>query len=246
MAEPTAADYQESDFTDVYTTDELTASVTWGAGDIILVFGAISNNESSTVLGLPTVTGLTFAELASLNENTDARDDTVVYLWSATAGSSGSGQIASVTSGGISTLRSGLAVLVYSGSDGLGTPVTMDGGTGKTISVTRAGDNSHVALIMADWNQVGDVTVDATPTGTVRKATALSGQMDVFVCSFGDQGSAGTTSYGITNHTGTVDMSGIAIEIKGTAGAPAEAIRILFAMPMAGTGGGRHGGSRVH
>lgn len=34
-------------------------------------------------------------------------------------------------------------------------------------------------------------------------------------------------------------------ECSDVAGA-AEAIRILFAMPMAGTGGGRHGGSRVH
>lgn len=218
MAEPTFGDYQESTWTDIFTTDELTASVTWGAGDVVLVVGAISNNTGGA-LGVPTVSGLTFSQIAAVNAGTTSGDDAVVYMWSATAAASGSGQIASVTSGGDSTQRAGLAAMVWSGSDGFGTPATIDNSTAKTISLTRVQANSHVAVILADWNEVNDTTVNATPTGTVRKAVNLPGQLTVFICTFGDQGATGTTSYGITDHTGTVDMSGIVVEIKGTAAA---------------------------
>lgn len=230
MAEPTFVEYDESTFSDSGATDELSGASSWQTGDIVLVFGAASDNAAADQLGTPTVsggsgTGLTFSLLASVN-NGSGSNDTQVYLWTATAAGNGSGQIASVTTPGGGTpgnRRLGIAVMVYRGSDGLGTPVTIDGSSAKTISVTRAQANSHIALMMADWNQVGDVTVDATPTGTVRHASAQSGEADFFVCSFGDQGATGTTSYGITNHTGTVDMSGIAVEVKGTAGGGGDA-----------------------
>jgi hypothetical protein len=212
-ADITVVDYQESTFSDSGTADELAGSVSWQTGDIILVFGGISNNDSGDTLGVPTVSGLSFSQLAAVNVNAGS-DDATVYLWSATAAGNGSGQIGSVTGTANAATRCGIAVLVYRGAGSLGTPVTLDGSTAKTISVTRAGANSHVALMMVDWAQVGDVVVDATPTGTVRHASAQSGQADFFVVTFGDQGaSGGPTAYGITNHTGTVDMSGIAVEI---------------------------------
>jgi len=220
VAEPTLVQVAKSTFSDSGLTDETSASITWQTGDRILVFGSISNNEVANQLGLPARAGLTFSLLTSVNNNA-AADDIQVYLWTATAAGAGSGTVVSVTSpfGGNAALRSGLVVYVYRGSDGIGTPVTMDGSTAKTISVTRAEANSHVAMMMADWANVGDVTVTATPTGTVDHASSEAGQADFFAVSFGDQGAAGTTAYGITNHTGTVDMSGIAVEILGSAAA---------------------------
>jgi len=225
MAEPTFVEYDESTYSDIGPTDELASASTWQTGDIVLVFGGHSTNDAANQLGTPTVTsgsgtGLTFSLLASVN-NAAGSNDTQVFLWTATAAGNGSGAIQSVTSATANGLRSGISVLIYRGSDGLGTPVTLDGSTAKTISVTRAQANSHVALMLADWAQVGDVTVTATPSGTVRHASAEAGQADFFVVTFGDQGATGTTSYGITDHTGTVDMSGIAVEIKGTAGGSA-------------------------
>jgi hypothetical protein len=35
-----------------------------------------------------------------------------------------------------------------------------------------------------------------------------------FICHYPEQSTAGTTSYGITDHTGTVDMVMLALEIK--------------------------------
>lgn len=223
MPAPTINEYDESTFSDAGTTDETASSSSWVSGDIVLVFGSVSNNAAADTLGTPTVsglsgTGLTFSLQTSVNVNA-GNNDTTVYLWSATATGTGSGQIASVTGTGSSAVRSGLCVIVCRGSDGLGTPVTLDASTAKTISVTTTQANSIVAVMMADWNQVGDVTVTATPSGTVRHASAQSGQADFFFVTTDDLGSTGSYACGIASHTGTVDMSGIAIEIKGTASA---------------------------
>jgi len=222
MAEPTFVEYDQSTFNDDPATDELSSSATWQTGDIVLVFGGCANNGAANQLGTPTVsggsgTGLTFSLLSSIN-NAAANDDTQLFLWSATAAGNGSGQIASVTTGtGIGAC--GLSVVIYRGTDGLGTPVTLDGSTAKTINVTTTQANSHVALMMADWNAVGDVTVTATPSGTVRLAIAVAGQADFFTVTTADLGAIGTYACGIASHTGTVDMSGIAVEVKGTAAA---------------------------
>jgi hypothetical protein len=221
VAEPTVISYGNSTFSDAGNTTNTVAGVSWQAGDIVLVLAGNSNNTAAGRIGTPTVTGLTgtgltFGSIATVNDN-GSNDDAQVYGWSATAAGTGSGTISS-TSTTPSGERNGIGVFVYRGSDGLGTPVTLDGSSAKTISVTRVQANSHVVVILIDWNQVGDVTVTATPTGTVRFAEAESGQADFFIVSFGDQGATGTTAYGITNHTGTVDMSGIAVEVKGTAG----------------------------
>jgi hypothetical protein len=230
-AQPTVVSYGNSTFSDVGNTTNTVAGVSWQAADIVVVFGGVANNTSANTLATPTITGgtgtgLTFTLSTSVN-NDAANNDTQVYLWSATAAGTGSGTISSTTtdsSGG----RNGIAAFVFRGSDGLGTPVVLDGSASKTITVVRGFANSHVVEMLADWNQVGDVAVDATPTGTVRFAEAESGQADFFVLSWGDQGGTGSTAYGMTNHTGTVDLSGIAIEVRGTAGGAVSPVRKIL------------------
>jgi hypothetical protein len=211
MAEPTLIAYQQSDWTDVGTGNEVTPSISWEAGDQILAVGA-TEDEGAT-MGVPTATGLTFSQL----DATAGASNTRTYLWGATAGANGSGAVTSVSAG--TSAARGLSAYVYRGSDGFGTPASITGSTAKTISVTRSQANSHIVAVLADWNQVGDVTVSPSPAGgTQRVAVAVAGRADFFQFSWGDQGSAGTTAYGITDHTGTVDMSGLAVEIKGTGG----------------------------
>jgi hypothetical protein len=220
-AQPTVVSYGSSTFSDAGNTNEVVAGVSWQTGDIVLALGGVGNNAGANQLATPTVTGgtgtgLTFSLLASVNNNS-AFDDAQVYVWSATAAGNGSGSIQSASSAG-SSRRNGIGIFVFRGTDGLGTPVALDGSTAKTISLTRGGTNSHVVEILVDFNQVGDVVVDAAPSGAVRFAEAEAGEADFFVLSWSDQGSTGTTAYGLTNHTGSVDMSGIAIEVLGTAG----------------------------
>lgn len=217
---PTLVDAQSSDYSDTGNT-ETTASISWIAGDIILVFGSTENNDTSCVpmcytLNTPTATGLSFSLVTSLNTTgTSGGDGTIQYLWSATAGGTGSGAI-SATRGDTAAGHRGISAFQYRGSSGIGTPATIDDSTAKVISVTRSKANSLIALSMGDWAANADVTVDPSPAGGTQRVAVANGAYTAFVFNWGDQGAAGTTDYGITAHTGTVDMAGIAVEIFGT------------------------------
>lgn len=217
MAEPTLANAYTSTWTDKATNgSESVTGVAWNAGDVVIVLQGTEANDG-TQFNPPTNANLTFNELA-LEVNDDvAANECYVGSFAAIAGSSQTAQTITSTCTTAGKMR-GMRVLVYSGSDGVGNTATIDGSTAKTISLIRGSANSHVAVIMWDWDAVNDVAVNATPTGTVQNATHVAGSATGFCCTFGDQGAAGTTSYGITDHTGTVSMSGIAVEILGTAG----------------------------
>lgn len=168
-------------------------------------------------MNTPTATGLTFSLVTSVGSG--VAGDSLAYLWSATAGSGGSGAVtATIGAGG--NARRGIAAYVYSGSGGLGANNTIQGSTAKTISLTRTTANSAVVNVLVDWNAAPDVVVNPTPAGgTMRKAEEAPANVTYFLTDWGDQGAAGTTSYGITDHTGTVRMSGIVVEVKGVAAA---------------------------
>lgn len=206
---PTRSDTQVSNWTDS-TGSEATGTLTWSSGDVIVVMGATENQNIS--LGTPTATGLTFSLVTSVGSDNDC----VIYLWSATAGSSGSSTVNS-TGGGTSTnAMRGLIAYAFSGSNGLGATGTLASSANKVVSLTRANNNSAVVTMMGDWNAVDDTIVTASPAGgTVRQTGHVSAAATFFAIDWGDQGTAGNTSYGITDHTGTVDMTGIAVEVRG-------------------------------
>jgi hypothetical protein len=217
MAAPTLANVYTSTWSDTSTASEAVTGVAWNAGDLVVVMQGVEANLTTVVLNPPTNASLTFSELALEVNDDNANNECYVGAFAAIAGSSETGQtITSTTSTG-NSMR-GMRVLVYSGSDGVGNTATIDGSTAKTISLIRGGANSHVAVILWDWDAINDVAVNATPAGTVQNATHVSGRATGFCCTYGDQGAAGTTSYGLTDHTGTASFSGIAVEILGTAG----------------------------
>ena len=202
------ADYQESTWGTLADcgANETTGTATWQANDLIIVVGGTESDV--TTLNTPTATGLTF----SLVISTGGVDNSPTYLWQATAASSGSSAISSVNDG---LGCSGISAFVYRDSDGLGNNNFITGVTDKTISLTRGQANSSVVVVLVDFNATADVTTDPTPSGGVeREEDTLALRYTWWVTSWGNQGSAGTTSYGITNHTGDVDMSGIVVEIK--------------------------------
>lgn len=212
---PTVSDYDSSDFVTPTSASEVTGSITWSTGDLVLVFGGCENG--SNTLNTPTATGLSFGLITSIDSGVGGNSS--VFLWSATAASGGSGTVTSTINGG--SASRGLAAYVFSGSGGLGGNATLSGSTAKTISLTRGNANSAVATMLADWNAISDTVVTSSPgSGTVRQATESPAHATYFVTDWGDQGSPGVTSYGITNHTGTVRMSGIAVEVKGLSDFP--------------------------
>jgi hypothetical protein len=216
MAAPTLSDYQQSTWTDQTAGNEVTPTVTWSAGDLIVVLGATEDN-AGVQLDVPTATGLTFTQLIATN----TVSNTKCYVWTATAGSSGSGAItANRLDGG--TKARGIAAFVYSGSDGTGNTGTIVDSAAFVVSLVRASANSAVLVVLGDWNAVNDTAVTSEPVaGATQRVAAFATGATFFVLNWTDQGNAGTTSYGFTDAGhGTVLMAGIAVEIKGTAAAP--------------------------
>ena len=210
-AAPTLGSYTASTFSDSVTTSEVTGTLTWGNGDLIVVLG-VTEDDGKT-LNTPTATGLSFTAVAGTPTTTTNKAK--VYAWTATAGSASSGAITAGTD--TTAAARGIAAFAFSGSTGIGgTSISAALGTATTQSLTRTGTNSHVVQVWGDWNAVNDTTVTGTPSGeTQRVAQFISGTVTFFVLSWGDQGASGTTSYGFTGHAGGAEMSAITREVLG-------------------------------
>lgn len=219
LTAPTLADYDESDWTDL-ASSEVTGSISWQTGDLIVVAASAENggiNGAGAGLKLPTASGLTFATTTSTGYGSNG--EAFAAVWTATAGSSGSGAVTSLSYGGGSNMA-GIAAYVYRGSDGVGNAAS--GSTvGTVMSLTRGSDNSAVIFMMGDWTAGNDTAVDPSPAGgTQRVATWISGRATLFLFDWGDQGAAGSTSYGISNFSQpTGNLYAAVVEIKGSAAA---------------------------
>lgn len=216
MTQPTLVAFSKSNWTDTGTAANATASFTWVSGDVMEVLGGTC--DTGVTFAAPTTAGSnmgTFNQVTAVTAASSAR----AYYWKATATGSGSGTItASCTGGGGGAANvGGIGVWQYRATTGEGTPVTLSASASKTMNVTRATTNCHIIQVLVDWNEVGDVVTDPTPAtnATERETSAVAGQADFFVMDWGDQGATGTTAYGLTNHTGTVKITGISVEIKG-------------------------------
>ena len=207
---PTLADYQTSTLDDRTTGDEVTAAITWQSGDVILVLGA--TEDSPVLFDTPTASGLAFSLVVS---DTSANNSTV-YAWAATAAGNGSSQVTAVPLGDTGSQMRGLISMVWRGSAGIGNYGTRIGSTTPTAALSRGTANSAVATIHADWNALSDTAVTATPSGgTVRSTAHVSLSATFFAATWPDQGTTGSADYGITDYTGTPDISSIAVEIRG-------------------------------
>ena len=216
MSAATLSAFGKSNFADDNSTAESVAT-SWSAGDLIVVLGVTGDNGGT--LNTPTATGLTFS-LATATTGTNPTNTASRckgYIWTATAGSSGSGTI-SASHGGSSQF-SGIYVWVWSSHGGVGKVITDTTASAITTSMVRSGANSRVAWALGDWNATNDTTVTGTPgSSTQENAEFISGQFTTFAFDWPDQGSSGTTSYGISGFSSNRNMQ-LAIEIlAGTGG----------------------------
>ena len=111
---PTFNSVTSTTYTDQTTSDEVTASVSWTNGDIVVVAGA--TEDSTVTLGTPTTggSGLTF----SLVNNQGGASNTNVYIWKATASATSSGTITSAAAGG--SKARGITAYDISGATSIG------------------------------------------------------------------------------------------------------------------------------
>lgn len=190
--------------------NETTGSLSWQTGDIVIVIGMTEDNTNTT-LATPTATGLTFSAISGFPTNTS--NTCKGYAWTATAGSNGSGAITSVITGNMA----GIQAYVFRGSDGIGNTAKSTADQNLTINLQRNYDTSLVVWAAGDWGATNDTTVSSDPVGgNQRQAAWISGRATLFAFDWGDQGAAGTTSYGISGFSPGNIFTKIALEVQGS------------------------------
>lgn len=184
-----------------------TASISWLAGDVIVV---IAGSETADTLGVPTATGLTFTK----QKDWPGTGGTTcsAFVATATPGAGGSATV-SVTESGAHTW--GFGVWVWRGSAGVGNSVEQHTAT-KTVALTPAGADGAIVWGLFDFAAAAVQTITPTPTNT-RQRVALT-PYTIYVSDLIDQVSAGSVSYGISG-TGSGPFSIVALEIKAAASA---------------------------
>jgi len=237
LTAPTVVDYNQSTWTDAtaYAVPEVTGSVTWQAGDVVVVLGGASNGHGA--FNTPTATGLSFSLITSVG--VEDPNQVPFQAWSATAASGGSGAVSATRVGAIDfgVQAVGLSVWVYRGAGGIGNSNTLSASSATTISLTRGTDNSAVVVGMGDWNAFNDTAVTGSPSAGSTQRLAINKVNDytAFEYDWTDQGTAGTTNYGIANFGATPLMSGVVVEIQGSGSSgTARVIRLLGGMRLLG------------
>lgn len=202
---PTLISTSGNTWTTTTGTARTTGSVSWVAGDVIIVVGITEDNTTAT-LGTPTGTGLSFTLVTSTNTASTCK----AYVWQAKPIASGSSTINSTASG---ALMANIQAYVYRSSAGVGATAAVVTGTALTNSLTRTYDNSAVLWVAGDYGAGVLGTTVASPTGTVDQAARVAGSATHFAVHYGNQGTAGATSYGISGFTSAGVLTKIAIEV---------------------------------
>lgn len=189
------------------TTPRSTASVSWLAGDKIIVIGGVGDEASN--LSVPTATGLTFTQKAFTNNPSGNFAD--VWVWEATAGSNGSSTINGTrTSGGSGWFLVGM---VFRGSDGVGA-TAVNTSTTKTLSLTRGQAESAAVYVGLDYS-APSIAATFTPTVDTSVHNAKEGtSYGVHIGLWTDEDAAGSTTYGVTS-TSTGNFAKAAFEVLG-------------------------------
>lgn len=223
-APPTLSSYTES--ASFVTATSRNITISWLAGQVIVIAGITENEGTVTLTNPPTAAGgvLTFVNATGSPSTNGTNQWPGFYFWSARAAADGASVV--ITSATGSGKLAGIAAFVLSGCDGLGTMVqTKFSGTttAPTVALTRAQANSMVLAAQGDFNAINDTTVTANAgngaAATQRHAQNTATGATIFLFSYPDQGAAGTAgnSYGITGGgSSAAGWACVAIEMKGT------------------------------
>jgi hypothetical protein len=205
-AQPAFVSYTDTSWT-TSGSSKTSATVSWQAGDVIVVIGGAENGAT---LGNPTATGLTFIQ----QRRNTASNTCASILSTAIPSVSGSGTIRMTNSS--SSIHWGFAVEVWRGAAGVGTTAEQHT-TSKTVSLAPLVADSAIVWSTFDWSAGSLQAVTPTPTSSNRKLVD-SGRYTIYASYLGDQVSTGATLYGISG-SGSGPFSNLAVEIKGN-GAP--------------------------
>jgi hypothetical protein len=207
---PTLASYTETVWTTGAAT-KTTASVSWQAGDVIVVIVGIESNNST--VGAVTATGLTFTRQVLAT----ATAGTICYGagYTAVAASSGSSAISFTDTS--TAFHAGCAVWVWRGSDGFDAACEQHTST-KTKALVHTDTHSAACVGTFDFQPGAVQTITPAPTNT-RQAVLDGTSYTIYVSDLDDQASSGSVSYGITGGAGTGPFTIIGVAVLGTTSA---------------------------
>jgi hypothetical protein len=210
-----------------------TASITWVAGDLLIV--VVQNGNGFNIASTPTASGLTFALLGpAANSSTNGA---VCVAWSATAAGAGTAVTLSCAVTNVSaSARFIFTVFRFSAHGGTAgaagaTNTTASTGSG-TVAITTTQDNSAIVYGCTDW---AGQTPGASPAYSTATAGAYtteqlnvpggsasvdSNDFAAFCGVYADSGTAGAKTVGVTSNAGIMRPSTFVVEVKGTGGAP--------------------------
>jgi hypothetical protein len=211
---PTIAAFAQTTWTAQAGTPntKVTASVSWQAGDVLVAFGGSEGFFTTRTVAISGGPG-GWASWGDQNAPVGGAAPCAGYAWYAEPVSPGSGTVTFTCGETVSSAYGG-AVWVLRDHGGRGniaseaTPTTA-----RQLSLTRAGDNSIVLASLLDYQATAVQAWDPTITNE-RTRSQVGTSYTVYVGDWGDQGAAGSASYGIGATTGGVITKHI-VEIKG-------------------------------
>ena len=177
-----------------------TVTVSWAAGDEIIVFGATESGQ--TTIGTPTATGLTFSAITTAPGGGSSQES-FAGLWRATAGSAGTSVTITGPRGGANgTQMAGIAAWVIGGGVTSVSALAGDNAESGYASVS-APSGGMVIVGLSDWNATnppGKTPATGTGTATERVDTGNTSNYAIWVADW--QGTTTTSAtYGPNNYT---------------------------------------------
>jgi hypothetical protein len=204
---PSLISYTETASWVTAAASKSTASVSWLAGDILVMVAGV---EGADTIGVPTATGLTFTSRA-LNTAASTCGSRAA---TAVAGAGGSSAITATNSSSVH--HWGFGVWVFRGSDGFDAAAEQHTAT-KTVGLTHTDTHSATCWGVFDFAAAATTGITPSPTATdVRQSAQDSPAYTRYVADLTDQASSGSVSYGITGGSGTGPFSIAGVAVLGT------------------------------
>jgi hypothetical protein len=204
-------EHEVSSWTTTTGTVKSPSSFSVTTGDVLVAYGGTADGPVTEAIS-SSGGGLTW----TLRQSNVALGYAPSYIWTATATSSGSVTVRFTRTGSYGSY--GGDVLQFRGSAGIGASAVTTGTGTPSLGVTTTTDHSALVVYSSDWSAVnGSSRTWLTTPGTFSEQTYFwqSGDMTGYGGYFGDAGSAGTKTVGLSAPSSQTYTT-LALEVKGS------------------------------
>ena len=204
-------EHEVSSWTTTTGTVKQTSSFSVTAGDLLVAYGGTADDPVTEAVSSSGVS-LTW----TLRQSSTATGFAPSYVWTAVAPSSGSVTVRFTRTGNYGSY--GGDVLQFRNSAGVGASAITTGTGTPSLGITTTTDHSALVVYSSDWSAVnGSSRTWLTSAGTFSEQTyfTTSGDMTGYGGYFGDVGTAGSKTVGLSAPSGQTYTT-LALEVKGS------------------------------